>query len=286
MDIYDLIARRSTCRAFRPDPIAPEILERVLEAGCRCPSAGGFQTLSIIKVTAPETRKTLAQLCRGQSFIAVAPVSLVLCVDYHRMEQVLRREPAPFQETDHFENFLMAMENVAICAQTMVLAAEAEGLGSCYIGNVIPVMDRVSALLELPERVLPVLMLTLGWPKSERKQPPKYPASLLVHEERYTDRTDEAVYAAYRKQNRWQKIPPGRDKAERCAALAARLHGPAYGERVRADIASKGWLGTYQYWLGCYYTYDQPGTLTNSGFRDYLKQQGFLWLEEEKENGT
>ncbi len=282
--LYDLIDQRATCRAFRSDPIPEEVLARVLAAGCKSPSAGGFQTLSIVKVTDPEKRRELARLCRGQQLIAAAPVSLVLCVDYHRMAQVLESEPAPFQETDQFENLVMSVETVAICAQTMVLAAQAEGLGSCYIGNVLNRMAEVGALLELPRLVLPVLMLTLGWPKSPRKQPPKYAPALLVHENTYQERPAETVYAAYRQQNRWQKFTASDKQVERCCALARRLHGPAFAQRVREDILQKGWLGPYQYWLGCYYTYqDLPGGMTNAGYREYMKQQGFQWLETEKE---
>lgn len=283
-DFYGLVRRRASCRGYRPEEIPAEVLDRVLDAGCRSPSGGGFQALSIIKVTDPDKRRTLARLCRGQRFIASAPVDLVFCIDYHRMNRVLEREPAPFQETDHFENFVMGVADVVICAQTMVLAAEAEGLGSCYIGNVLGTMDEVSRLLDLPERVCPVMLLTLGWPKFERQQPPKYPASLLVHENAYQERDPETLYSAYRRQNRWQKFTPSEKQVERCCAAAERLRGPEYAQKVREDIAEKGYIGPYQYWFGCYYTYgDQPGTLTNEKFRNYFKEQGFQWLETEKE---
>ena len=282
-DIYDLIARRATCRAYRPDPIPEQVLGRVLEAGCKSPSSGGFQSISIIKVTDPAKRNRLVEFSRGQKFIATAPVSLVFCVDYHRMEQVIGLEPAPFRLPDQFKNLVMGIVDASICAQTMVLAAEAEGLGSCYNGNIINVMDQVSELLALPEKVYPVVMLTMGWPKAERRrQPPKYPASLLVHENSYQERPDQTVYAAYRKQNRWQKFPPKPEWVETCCALAERLHGSDYAARVRTDIGEKGYLGPYQYWFGCWYL-DEPDFLTTEDYLNYFKKQGFHWLETEGE---
>ena len=188
-DFYNLVAHRASCRAYRPEPIPEEVFRRVLEAGCKAPSAGGFQNYSIIRVKDPEVRKALTKVCRGQQFITAAPECLVLCVDYHRMDQTREIEPAPFQETDQFENFVMGIADVMIAAQTMVLAAESEHLGSCYIGNVLNAMDRVTELLRLPERVFPVILLTFGWPKSPRKQPPKYSPDLLVHEDYYQERT-------------------------------------------------------------------------------------------------
>ena len=233
-DLYELIEKRATCRAYKPDPIPDDVLNRVLEAGCKSPSCGGFQSISIIKITDPDKRKRLVDFSRGQKFVATAPVSLVFCVDYHRMRRVMTREPAPFRQQDQFKYLMMGIIDASICAQTMVLAAEAEGLGSCYNGNILNVMDQISDLMELPEQIFPVVMLTLGWPRTDRRrQPPKYPASLLVHEHTYQERPDEVLYAAYRKQHRWQKLPAKPQWVESCCTVAERLHGADYAAQVR-----------------------------------------------------
>jgi len=281
-DIYELIEKRATCRAYKPEPIPDDVLNRVLEAGCKSPSGGGFQSICIIKITDADKRKKLVDFSRGQKFLATAPVSLMFCVDFHRLRQVIEQEPAPFRLQDEFKYLLMGMADCCICAQTMVLAAEAEGLGSCYNGNVLNVMDQVSDLLELPEQVVPLIMLTLGYPKLERRrQPPKYPASLLVHENTYQERPAEALYAAYRKQNRWQKMPAKPEWVESICAVAERLHGADYAAQVRKDIEDKGYIGPYQYWFGVWYL-DQPDFLTVEGYRSYFKKQGFEWLEEKE----
>ena len=277
-EIYTLIRQRATCRSFRSDPISDEVIGRLLDAGCKSPSSCGFQSISIIKVTDEGKRKRLAELSRHQHFIAVAPVSLVFCVDYHRMLQILRREPAPFRGPQQFHSLWMGIVDAAICAETIVLAAEFEGLGSCYNGNVLNTMDQLSQLLELPEYVCPAIMLTLGWPKVRHKQPPKYPASLLVHENQYQGRGDDAVYSAYRKQNRYQKLPPKPEWVAACCEAGRAIHGEAYAQRIREDIEKKAFLGSYQYWLGCYYA-DEPGYLDFSGYQNYMRQQGFTWLE-------
>ena len=91
-DLYELIEKRATCRAYKPDGIPDDVLNRVLEAGCKSPSGGGFQSISIIKITDPDKRKRLVDFSRGQKFVATAPVSLVFCVDYHRMRRVMEPE--------------------------------------------------------------------------------------------------------------------------------------------------------------------------------------------------
>lgn len=279
--IYRLVEERASCRSYLPDPIPDEVLDRVLAAGCKSPSGGGFQTLSIIKVTDAAKRKKLVELCRGQKFIATAPVSLIVCIDYHRMERIIGMEPAPFREPDQFPNLVMGVWDAAVCAQTMVLCAQAEGLGSCYIGNLLNCMGQASELLGLPQRVCPAVMLTLGWPRSGRKQPPKYPASILVHDNEYRELPDEVLYGAYRRQNRYQKLPLREKQVEACCETARMLHGEEYAAAVRADMENKGYMSPYQYWFGCWYT-DEPGFLDTAGFRAYFKQQGFQWLEEKE----
>ena len=277
-DLYSLIGQRATCRSYKPDPIDPRILDRVLEAGCKSPSSGGFQAISIIKITDPDKRRQLVSLSRGQKFLATAPVSLVFCVDYHRMDQVRALEPAPFRLPDQFKSLLMGVADAVICAQTITLAAQAEGLGSCYNGNILNVVDRLSQMLALPRHVFPAIMLTLGWPKTQRRQPPKYPASLLVHDNQYQERPIQTVCAAYHRQNRWQKLPPKPEWVASCVETARQLHGEEYARRVAADIQEKGCLSPYQYWFGCYYT-EEPGFLTPKDYLTYFRSQGFGWLD-------
>ncbi|MCD8224053.1 MAG: nitroreductase family protein [Clostridiales bacterium] len=280
-DIYTLIARRATCRSFKEDPVDDAVLDRLLAAGCKSPSSCGFQSISIIKVTDKEKRKKLASFSRGQKFIATAPVSLVFCIDYHRMDQVLRREPAPLPNPGQLKCLWMGIADAVICAQTIVLAAEAEGLGSCYNGNVLNVLDQLSELLALPSHVCPAIMLALGWPRSTKRQPPKYPPELLVHENEYRELPDDQVYSAYRRQNGYQKLKPRPQWVEACCEKGRQLHGEEYARQIREDIEKKDYLGSYQYWLGCYYT-EEPDFLNFAGYRNYFKKQGFTWLEGEE----
>lgn len=275
--LYTLINERASCRSYHSKPIPEEVLARVLEAGCRSPSGGGFQTLSIIKVSEQQTKEELVKCSRGQKFIAAAPVNLVFCIDFYRMRQVMQTEPAPFDQPDSFPSFWMGLVDCAICAQTITLAAQAEGLASCYNGNIIHRADRVSALLELPELVLPVLMLTLGYPRVTHQQPPKYAPAVLVHDERYRPLSDAQAYRAYRKQNRYQKIPPRPELVEQLCRRAQLLHGADFAERVRADIAQKGFIGSYQYWFGCYYQ-DEPEFMQLEDYQRFFSQKGFRFL--------
>lgn len=280
-DIYRLVQERTSCRAYRPDDIPADVLTRVLEAGCLAPSGGGFQALSIIRVTGADRRAALAKLCRNQSFIRTAPVTLVVCIDYHRMERIIEQEPAPFREPDLFTNLWMGIWDAAVCAQTMVLAAQSEGLSSCYNGNMLSRIDAVGELLELPRRVCPAVMLTLGYSKVPRRQPPKYPPAILVHDNVYHELPQETLHSAYRKQNRYQKLPLRPAQMDACCAMAQRLHGEDYAKKVRTDMEEKGYMSPYQYWFGCWYT-DERDFLDMNGYHTYFQRQGFHWLDEKE----
>ena len=284
-DFYDLVARRASCRSYLPDPIPEGVLRRILTAGCQSPNGGGFQTYSILCIQDPVKKKALAKLCRNQGFIAKAPVDLVFCIDFHRMERVLRTEPAPFPHPTDFKELWMGLQDCAICAQTVVLAAEAEGLGSCYIGNILNKLDQVTDLLELPDKVCPAILLTVGYPRRPRKQPPRLPLELTVHRERYREPGDEEVYRAYRKQNQYRKWPASEKFLASIADQARKTGGEELASRVLEDIRAKGYVGPYQYWFGVYYTEDEE-FLHNRDYGPYFRARGFSWLPDSEEETT
>lgn len=88
----------------------------------------------------------------------------------------------------------MGFVDASISAQTLVLAAEAEGLRSCYNGNVVDRANEVSELLKLPEHVVPAFMLTLGYPRSNGQRSRKYSYDVIVHRETYHDMGMEELY--------------------------------------------------------------------------------------------
>lgn len=81
-----------------------------------------------------------------------------------------------------------------IAAQNAVVAAEALGLGSCYIGDIVENAEEVAALLDLPPYTMPLSMLIIGTPRKERPAI-AHPVVNLVHEERYC-RADAATMDA------------------------------------------------------------------------------------------
>lgn len=277
-NIYEIINNRSSCRSFTGEEITEDVLQRILDAACKAPSGGGFQTYSIIQIKNNETKKGLARLCRGQKFIERAPVCLVFCIDYRRIKRINEVIPAPCNLTDNFMNFWMAILDTAISAQTMCLAAEAEGLKSVFIGNIINTVDRVSDLLNLPEYVCPSIMVVLGYPSSKCSSlSKKYNINVVVHDEQYKDMDIDDLMTEYEKKYEDWNMKPAENIVNKVYETCFKLHGNEFAEKVKAYVEKNNEISSYQFWMGYYYL-NQDGFLDIDGYVNFMKKQGFNWL--------
>jgi len=115
MEVTEAINSRRSVRAYTTDPVPQNKIEAVLETARLAPSALNGQPWHFIVVTDPERRRELSKGIFAK-FLVVAPVVIVGCGD-------LKADPK-WHAVD-----------VAIAMQNMVIAATAEGLGTCWIGS-------------------------------------------------------------------------------------------------------------------------------------------------------
>jgi hypothetical protein len=108
-------------------------------------------------------------------------------------------------------------------AQTAAILAEDLGLGSVYVGTILTQLDSARSLLELPDGVLPIIVLSLGYPASRPSRIPKLPASAMRHDERYRARSDEDIVRTFE------------DKYGRIGGDPEEYFERAYVEVVEAD---------------------------------------------------
>jgi FMN reductase [NAD(P)H] len=273
--IFDILKRRATCRSFKPDSIPDEAMEKLLDAACTSASSGGFQRISVILVKDAAKKKRLAELSRGQNFLARAPVHFVFCADRRRMRRIAEYEISPCEPGDSIASLWMGIVDATIAAQSVALAAEALGLRSCYNGNIVDTPREMARLLRLPEGVVPVIMLTVGYPVSQNgRLSRKYPARVLVHEEEYRDLPMEELYAEHlRKFPETYPLDDGRRERLHRAALAQ--GGAEFAARCveKADAAGK--LTACQFWFGCYYHDEEREEADAGAYLDYLAENGF-----------
>lgn len=195
----DVIYDRRSVLHFKDEDVPPDVLEKVLRAAQRAPAPGGSlaggyrgaQPMSIIVVRDRKRREQLNEmLCEGRrKCIEEAPVSLVFCIDTHRLNRWAALEGG----LPHFRGIgvrWVAMRAVYAAAQSAVIAAAALGLGTQYIQEVVWQPYTTLDFFKLPKQVLPVAMLILGHPKERPPLAPTLPLEALVHEETYRDPGD------------------------------------------------------------------------------------------------
>ncbi len=119
----------------------------------------------------PQRKKRLRELCSKQRWVEEAPVFLAFCVDMHRLELACQMHEL-HANLEHTETFLIAALDVGILLQNAAVAAEAFGLGMVMIGGLRNQPRQVAELLELPQGVVGVCGMCLGWPaKSPLRRP-------------------------------------------------------------------------------------------------------------------
>jgi len=190
----DIMLRRTTIRRFRKGPVSEDVLNRILLAGQRTPSPGGFQAYALIIVDDEDKRSRIAQITR-QSFIEKSPVFILVCVDMRRFRMVLDHLGHDYH-LRHGGGLYAKLYSVvegSMVAQNMATAALLMGLGSCFVGAVFYAMKEVSEVLELPQGLIPLLGVCLGYPDESPPIRPRWPLTTVVHRNKYRDTTTEEI---------------------------------------------------------------------------------------------
>ncbi len=169
--VLEAIKKRWSVRAYRPEPVPDEILFTLLEAARLAPSARNDQPWHFIVVKDRELIHQLIDACRGQDFIATAPIVIVGCADL----RVARSHIGGFMDS-YPVDLAIAMEHL------MLVAAEL-GLGTCWIGAFNENM--VKKLLNLPPCVRPVAITPLGFPNEKPQKRPRKALSEITSLDRY-----------------------------------------------------------------------------------------------------
>jgi nicotinate-nucleotide--dimethylbenzimidazole phosphoribosyltransferase len=178
---YRVIAARRDVRNYLPEPIPDDVIWRLLEAAHQAPSVGFMQPWNFLLIRNPDLRKQVHENyvkvnrraaeayeadtnLRYRSLklqgILDAPLNLLVTCDRTRGgPSVLGRVTMP--ETDLYSTCL-AIEN-------LWLAARAEGLGIGWMSIAEP--ECLRQIFDLPDSVVPVAYLTLGWPVEMPDEP-------------------------------------------------------------------------------------------------------------------
>ncbi|MDD5370013.1 MAG: nitroreductase family protein [Anaerolineaceae bacterium] len=207
--ILDVLNRRKSVRAYLDEPLSDAEKQAILQSAMRAPTAGNMMLYSIITVEDQALKDRLAITCDDQPFIAKAPFVLLFLADYQRwydyyqvsgVENICRQRELPMR-TPQEGDLLLACSDALISAQTAVTAAEALGIGSCYIGDIVEHYEEHRKLFELPPYALPITLVCFGRPTPNqvaRPQPSRFSPEFIVHQNTYRRLYKEQLTAMLR----------------------------------------------------------------------------------------
>ncbi len=191
----EIMLSHRSIRKFQERPIEPEKMDRILQCGTRASNTGNMQIYSIIVTQDSDNIKALSKLHFGQG--ASAPAFITVCVDVNRYHHWCRLRGCD----EPYDNFLWLMSgtvDASLAAQNICIAAEAEGLGFCYLGTVLYNTAAIAQLLDLPRGVVPVVTLCMGYPAEQPEQSERLPLEGVVHQEKYHDYSDQQINDIHR----------------------------------------------------------------------------------------
>lgn len=191
------ILDRRVTRRYKPDPVPEPLLRTLFAAMQSAPSKSDLQQYSVIVLQDAVKIAQIARWIGGMDWIADAPVFLLFCGDIRRARRVCEIH-GRVHVNDNVDTFINATADASLAMGSMILAAEAAGLGTCPISYVRNHVEKIGPMCGLPEGVFPVAGLTLGFPDGNRNWlSPRLPQQVVVHRERYDDDDLAGVLPTY-----------------------------------------------------------------------------------------
>lgn len=156
MDFFQVIEKRRSIRRYKNQLVEAQLIEKIVEAALRAPSSRNLQPCEFLVVT---DQRLLSEMAKakdyGASFLAEAPLALVVCGDPEKSD--------------------MWIEDASIASAFVFLAAEALGLGSCWIqirerkhktGK--PAEEILRDILHIPSHLKVLSIIAIGYPAEEK----------------------------------------------------------------------------------------------------------------------
>ena len=195
MNMNNIMTRR-TIRKYSTKDVDKELLDQLLAQASRTQTMGNMQLYSVVVTRSDEGKKALAPAHFNQPMVTSAPVVLTICADFRRAtDWCLQRKANPGY--DNFLSFINASTDALLYTQTFCNLAEEAGLGLCFLGTTVYMPEMIIDALQLPELVMPVATLTIGWPDETPALTDRLPLASFVHNETYKPYTAEAIDEYY-----------------------------------------------------------------------------------------
>ena len=181
MDLYEAIKDRRSVRRYKPDPVPREVLDRVMEMALLAPSGMNRQNWYFVVMTGDKKDEMVQVSSKGYDYIE--PVLKEVFADRPPVVEATRKffsklGGAPVLVFAYYsptkERPETSVQTVAAAIQNLLLAAHAEGLGTCWMTGPVHVADQINESLAIQDKVL-VAVITLGYPDESPPAPKRKP---------------------------------------------------------------------------------------------------------------
>jgi len=168
--IIQTMLNRKSIRKYTADMPSDEVIETVVRSGQQAPFASQFCSLLLTRDLEENPFN--------------APLLFIVCVDSHKWELIMAERDWEMKCDDSLL-LLLGMQDAALMAENMVIAAESLGMGSCFLGGIPFQSKEIIKDFKLPSRVFPMVGLTMGYPAENPPPRPRYPLEFVLFEDEY-----------------------------------------------------------------------------------------------------
>ncbi len=177
--VIEAMMKRKSVRKYTGQKPSDEVIETIVRAGQQAPFASQLCSVLLTRKKAPFG----------------APLWFTICVDMHRMEIIMAKRGWQ-TVTNNLSMLIFGIQDAALMAENMVMAAESLGLGSCFLGNAFYRVKQIQKRYKLPKRVFPLVELVMGYPAEQFPPRPRYPLEFTLFEDEYPEMSDDMVERA------------------------------------------------------------------------------------------
>jgi nitroreductase len=180
--IQNLLAHKSI-RNYSDETPSEDVVQTIVRASQQAPFA--YQAYSIL----------LSRNRKRNPWHA--PLLFTICIDYYKFEQIMKkRKWQPFQ--NDLALLIFGIQDAAYAAQSLVIAGQSLGLGSCFLGSAMYRADKIAKEYKLPKKVFPFVQLAMGYPAEDPPPRPRYPADFILFEDKYPKLDENKISKAMR----------------------------------------------------------------------------------------
>ncbi len=187
------VLTHASVRRFEAAPLPDDAITALQAALVRGPTSSALHSYTHVLVRDTERKRAMAHLAGDQPWIDQAPLLIVGCADLRRAREVTHAQGYRYHAHD-LRMLISATADLTVGLQNASLVAQSLGFGTVLLGGVLDGSLEIAELLELPQRVVPLVGLSVGRPLGDRLPAPRprLPLRLLVQHERWSlDETSE-----------------------------------------------------------------------------------------------